>query len=178
MKRTLALALALACVALAGCTQDSDDPPDEERTTAAPLTAEVGETTELGAYAFTVHGVEYLGSITDDDGWELIPSDEDGLFLQVNLTVQGQGGGTKVLFPQYETENLDVFPTLLVDAEAFQTVVVDGHSENLHDLELSGDETAEGFLLFEIPKSVKDGDEPLTLRLAVQGETLSIYLRQ
>lgn len=197
MKKCFAAILALIILfALAACTTgepgtqspSAQDPaasstPDTtlEETTEPSVEPEtlptysVGDTADLGHWTITLDGFELTAEIEGDYS-TVFYAEEGAKYGVVSLTVVNNDTSADTFLPSFSLGD-DVRATIYSGEYTFSATSLLGHSDDMHDKFLNPLMSGSGLVAFQIPDTIADSTDPLTLTITCSGDEISFALR-
>lgn len=140
-----------------------------------PSALATGTEFSLGDWAITVSSMEFLSVIPN--GYLQFEPTEGNQFLIVHTSVTNNGKESDTFLPSFAITG-DVTATVLFgDGYEFTPTSLLGYEDGLHDTALNPLSTKEGVIAFDVPQTVVDSTDPLTIMFDLDGEQTEVTLR-
>lgn len=153
--------------------ESTEDNVAEEADDAVSLT--VGESTELGDWTISVTAFEFLSKISDS--LFSYKPDSGSQYGVVSVSITNNGTTADSFLPSFGFGD-DVAAKIIYNGQyEFSSTNLLSYDEDLHDKFLNPLTSASGVIVFELPDSVVNGAESLSIKFASGANTVEFALR-
>lgn len=140
-----------------------------------PSALTMGTEFSLGDWAITVSSMEFMSVIPN--GYLQFEPTEGNQFLVVHTSVTNNGKESDTFLPSFAITG-DVNSTVMFgDGYEFTPTSLLGYEDGLHDTALNPLSTKDGVIAFDVPQTVVDSTDPLTIVFTLDGEQVEVTLR-
>lgn len=139
----------------------------------APSALAVGDSCTIGDFEITVSEFKIQKQIENTYGY--FEADEGNQYLVVSFSATNNGKQANTLFPSFSLGD-DLSATILYgDGYEYPPTSLLGYDDDLHDEVVNPLSSATGILAFELPDTVVDGTDPLTLQISAGSSSSAEY---
>lgn len=195
-KKTLLAICILGTVALngAGCSSSSSgtaEPAAENATTTETVTTEApeatteaaesaaplafGETGTIGEWNVTVTGSETAKRVDEDIMY--FEASEGNQYIMIDTTVENTGKQAASFLSMVTIDGNPDAKLIYGDGYEYKPTGLMGSEKELQDVSVSPLEKKDGRITFEVPNTVVESDEPITLTITNGTDTLNYTIR-
>lgn len=186
---TMALVISLAaCGGSGGSTNGSNDVSPAEETSAPEATtaAQSTETAESASLAFGETGtignwnVTVIGSETAkrvDEDMMYFEASEGNQYIMIDTTVENTGKQAASFLSMVTVDGDPNVKLIYGDGYEYKPTGLMGSEKDLQDVSVNPLEKKEGRITFEVPDTVVESDEPITLTITNGTDTLNYTIR-
>lgn len=152
---------------------DSVTVPEKPQTETVAFS--VGESAELDSWSISVTGFEFLTRI--DDGYGYFEPGEGNQFGVVSVSVTNNGTEADSFLPSFGFGD-DVVAKIMYDGQyEYSATQLLAYDADLHDEFLNPLSSASGVIVFELPDTVVNGTESLTIAFTSGSNSTEFTLR-
>lgn len=196
MKKLLLVTLLIGLLLLPGCsfsytppsadnTQKSssdnetddkiDNPPATEKEEKDTI-YQISDSASLKDWNITVTDSKIVDSIAADYG-SFRPKEEGNKFIQVFVIVDNEGKQSEYFLPSINVGNVVRAKVLYGDGYEFSASNLLGYSNDLHDSVINPLSSRTGEIVFEIPSSVAESEDELTIQFSSGNDAVKFKIR-
>ena len=136
----------------------------------------LGETITLGDWSITASAMNFSKIISVNE-WMQYTADEGNQYLTVTGTVTNQAKQAESFLPSFNMGDDVSARVIFGDGYEFSNTMLVGYDRSLADVSLNPLASKEGDIAFEVPDSVVNSTESLTLIFELGAEQVSYRLR-
>ena len=154
--------------------------PEETSASDAGTTASdiipIGTNFILQDWSITVTKVQILDSVSENQYMAFSPA-EGSKYLLVTITAENKGKESQSFLPSFAMNDQITAKVLYGDGYEFTQTNLLGYSREFSDTGINPLSSKEGDIAFEIPNSVAESSEPLSLAFSMGNESATVALR-
>lgn len=156
-------------------TSESTSTVEVEPDTSEVAPLSVGESAELGNWSVSVTGFEFSTRI--DNGYGYFEPGEGNQYGVVSASITNNGTEADSFLPSFGFGD-DVVSKIIYDGQyEYSSAQLLAYDADLHDEFLNPLSSASGVIVFELPESVVNGSESLTIDFTSGSDSIAFTLR-
>lgn len=130
----------------------------------------------LGDWEITVTGMEFMTSVSTSEYTAFNP-DEGNQYLMVSVSVTNNGKEADTFLPSLSLGDDVSAKVMYGDGYEFSATNLLAYDREMHDATLNPLSSKEGDIAFEVPQSVVDSADPLTIVFSAGSDQVEVTLR-
>lgn len=179
--------VSIICCMLSACASNAETGTNETTTaqeTAAEETTQeeteaqaisIGTAGTIGDWTITVDNVQILTTVPD--GYVEFNADEGNQYLLISLTATNEGKEAGRFMPSFGMTDDISAKVIYGDGYEYTQTNLMGYSKSMMDSTINPLSTKSGDLAFELPDSIANSGEPLTLEISAGSDTIDFAIR-